>query len=172
MSTVRMSFARRSVYTGRGALVALVAGAGVALTPLPALAGSGPGPAAVAAAPALTTDHTAQVAVETALAQQGKPYGWGAAGPGSFDCSGLVNYSYQAAGVALPRTSRALSTMGTPVAKADLRPGDLVFFYSPVSHVGIYIGNGQMVHASTYGRPVIVTSVDMAGYVGARRLSV
>ena len=59
--------------------------------------------------------------------------------------------------------------MGTAVSRADLQPGDLVFFYSPVSHVGMYIGNGQMVHAPTAGSPVLVTSVDMAGYVGALR---
>jgi cell wall-associated NlpC family hydrolase len=59
--------------------------------------------------------------------------------------------------------------MGTAVSRAQLQAGDLVFFYSPVSHVGMYIGNGQMVHASTAGSPVLVTSVDMAGYVSARR---
>ena len=60
--------------------------------------------------------------------------------------------------------------MGTPVSRADLQPGDLVFFYSPVSHVGLYIGNGMMVHARTFGQPVAVTSVDMAGYHSARRI--
>jgi cell wall-associated NlpC family hydrolase len=60
--------------------------------------------------------------------------------------------------------------MGTAVSRGQLQPGDLVFFYSPVSHVGMYIGNGQMVHASTSGSPVLVTSVDMSGYAGARRL--
>ena len=61
--------------------------------------------------------------------------------------------------------------MGVAVSRADLQPGDLVFFYSPISHVGLYIGNGQMVHASVPGRPVAVTSVDKGGYVGARRVT-
>jgi cell wall-associated NlpC family hydrolase len=63
------------------------------------------------------------------------------------------------------------STLGAPVSRADLQPGDLVFFYSPVSHVAIYIGNGQIVQASTYGQPVAVTNLDyMPGYNSARRL--
>jgi cell wall-associated NlpC family hydrolase len=98
-------------------------------------------------------------------------YGVGASGPDSFDCSGLTMYAYAAAGITLPHSSRAQSTMGVPVSRSELEPGDLVFFYSPVSHVGIYIGNGQMVHASVTGRPVAVTSVDKAGYVGARRVT-
>src|SRR5215218_5684025 len=171
MTTARTSLAR-PFRTGRGALVALVAGAGVALTPLPALANTG-GPAAPAAvaAPAVAPNHAAQIAVDTALSQQGKPYAWGGAGPRSYDCSGLVQYAYKAAGRALPHSSRIQSTIGVPVAKANLRPGDLVFFYSPVSHVGIYIGHGQMVHASTYGQPVKVINIDhMPGYNTARRV--
>ena len=111
-----------------------------------------------------------QAVVDRAMAQLGDPYVWGAGGPDAFDCSGLTQYAYAAAGISLPHSSRSQSTMGTAVARADLQPGDLVFFYSPVSHVGMYIGNGQMVHASTFGQPVIVSSVDMKGYVGARRL--
>jgi cell wall-associated NlpC family hydrolase len=112
----------------------------------------------------------AQVAVNTALAQVGDPYVYGAGGPDAFDCSGLTQYAYSAAGVSLPHSSASQSRMGTPVSRDQLQPGDLVFFYSPVSHVGMYIGNGQMVHASTFGQPVIVSTVDMKGYVGARRL--
>jgi cell wall-associated NlpC family hydrolase len=97
---------------------------------------------------------------------------WAAAGPDSFDCSGLTQYAYAAAGIQLPHSSRMQSTMGTPVARSALQPGDLVFFYSPVSHVGLYIGNGQMVHASTYGQPVKVASIDsMSGYNSARRVA-
>jgi cell wall-associated NlpC family hydrolase len=113
--------------------------------------------------------EAAQVAVDTALGQIGDPYVWGAGGPSAFDCSGLTQYAYAAAGVSLPHSSRVQATMGTAVPRAQLQPGDLVFFYSPVSHVGMYIGNGQMVHAATFGSPVQVTSVDMKGYVGARR---
>jgi cell wall-associated NlpC family hydrolase len=155
----------------RAALVVLTA-AGVALSPLPALASTGVTPAAVVAAPASAPTRAAQIAVNTALAQQGKPYVWGAAGPNSYDCSGLLQYAYRAAGIALPHSSSMQSRMGTPVSKANLQPGDLVFFYSPVSHVGMYIGNGQMVHASTYGQPVKVTQLAyMPGFNSARRLA-
>jgi cell wall-associated NlpC family hydrolase len=123
---------------------------------------SGPTLAAVKPAPAPTA--AAGAAVQTALGQLGDRYVPGASGPKAFDCSGLTMYAYAAAGVTLPHSSRAQSTMGTRVARADLQPGDLVFFYSPVSHVGLYIGNGQMVHASVPGRPVAVTSVDKGGY--------
>ncbi|QXG77639.1 C40 family peptidase [Modestobacter sp. L9-4] len=129
------------------------------------------GPTVTAANPAPAPTAAAGVAVQTALAQVGDMYGVGASGPDSFDCSGLTSYAYAAAGVALPHSSRAQSQMGVPVARADLQPGDLVFFYSPVSHVGLYIGNGQMVHASVTGKPVAVTSVDKGGYVGARRVT-
>jgi cell wall-associated NlpC family hydrolase len=121
--------------------------------------------------PVVASSQAAQVAVDTALAQRGKPYVWAAAGPGSFDCSGLMQYAYKAAGVSLPHSSLAQSTMGKPVAKSALQPGDLVFFYTPVSHVGMYIGNGQFVQAPTAGDVVKVSSLDsMAGYVSARQL--
>ena len=170
MTTARTSFARRSF---RGIAVAAIAGAGIALSPLPASAAAGDGAGtAVAAAPAAASSSAAQVAVDTALAQVGDPYVYGATGPNSFDCSGLTSFSYKAAGISIPRTSKAQSTFGTPVAKANLQPGDLVFFYSPVSHVGMYIGNGQMVHASTAGKPVAVVNLDsMPSYVGARRVA-
>ena len=125
----------------------------------------------VTARPAPAPTAAAGVAVQTALAQVGDMYGVGAIGPDRFDCSGLTAYAYAAAGVSLPHSSRAQSTLGVPVSRSDLQPGDLVFFYSPVSHVGLYIGNGQMVHASVTGKPVAVTSVDKAGYVGARRVT-
>lgn len=172
MTTARTSLARRSF---RGIAVAAIAGAGITLSPLPASAAAGDvGTTATvaAAAPAPAPNGAAQAAVDTALAQVGDPYVYGATGPNSFDCSGLTSYSYRAAGITIPRTSKAQSTFGTPVAKADLKPGDLVFFYSPVSHVGMYIGNGQMVHASTAGKPVAVVSLDsMPSYAGARRVA-
>ncbi len=113
----------------------------------------------------------AATAVQTALAQLGDPYVWGSSGPDGFDCSGLTQYAYAAAGISLPHSSRAQSGMGTPVSRAELLPGDIVYFYSPVSHVGIYIGDGKMVHARTFGQPVAVTSVDQAGYRGAVRVA-
>jgi peptidoglycan DL-endopeptidase CwlO len=128
--------------------------------------------AAVMAAPVAASSQAAQIAVQTALAQVGKPYVWGASGPDAYDCSGLTMYSYAAAGVALPHSSSAQSGMGIPVSRDQLQPGDLVFFYSPVSHVGMYIGNGQMVHASTSGTPVQVVSLDsMPDYNSARRIA-
>jgi peptidoglycan DL-endopeptidase CwlO len=113
----------------------------------------------------------AGTAVATALAQVGDPYSWGASGPNAFDCSGLVQYAWAAAGVSLPHSSRMQSTMGSAVSRSALQPGDLLFFYSPVSHVGMYVGNGKMVHASTYGVPVKVASIDsMPSYSHARRI--
>jgi cell wall-associated NlpC family hydrolase len=120
-------------------------------------------------APVAAPSEAAQRAVDTALAQLGDPYVWAAGGPNAFDCSGLTQYAYAAAGVRLPHSSKAQSTMGTAVSRSGLQPGDLVFFRSPVSHVGMYIGEGKMVHAATFGKPVQITSVDMAGYAGARR---
>ena len=124
------------------------------------------------AGPVVASSQAAQIAVDTALAQRGKPYVWAADGPGSFDCSGLVMYAYRAAGIALPHSSLMQSQMGRSVSRSQLRPGDLVFFYSPVSHVGIYIGNGQMVHAPTTGDVVKISNIDVMGYfAGARRLT-
>jgi cell wall-associated NlpC family hydrolase len=115
--------------------------------------------------------QAAQVAVDTALAQVGDPYVWGASGPDAFDCSGLTQYAYSAAGVSLPHSSRSQSGMGQAVSRDQLQPGDLLFYYSPTSHVAMYIGNGQMVHASTSGKPVQVVSFNsMSGFTHARRI--
>jgi cell wall-associated NlpC family hydrolase len=114
----------------------------------------------------------AQAAVDTALAQVGDAYVWGAGGPNAFDCSGLTQYAYSAAGVSLPHSSRSQAQMGAPVAVGDLQPGDLLFYYSPTSHVAMYIGNGQMVHASTSGKPVMVVDFNsMSGFTHARRIA-
>lgn len=106
----------------------------------------------------------AAVAVQTALAQVGKPYQWGGSGPSSFDCSGLTGYAWRAAGVSLPHNSRMQYSATTRVSSSDLRPGDLLFFYSPISHVGIYIGDGRMVDAPYSGKSVRVRSVAGSGY--------
>jgi len=122
--------------------------------------------------PVVANSQAAQIAVDTALAQRGKPYIWAAAGPNSFDCSGLMAYAYAAAGIALPHSSSMQSTMGQSISRDELQPGDLIFFYSPVSHVGMYIGNGQMVHAPTSGDVVKIASIDAMGdYHSARRIS-
>jgi cell wall-associated NlpC family hydrolase len=113
--------------------------------------------------PVVANSQAAQIAVDTAMAQRGKPYLWAAGGPGSFDCSGLVQYAYAAAGIGLPHSSRMQAGMGRSVSRDQLQPGDLVAFYSPISHIGIYIGNGQMVHAPSSGDVVKVSSIDRMG---------
>src|SRR3954447_17829134 len=125
---------------------------------------------APASAPVVADGDAAQIAVDTAMAQRGKPYVWAAGGPNSFDCSGLTSYAFRAAGISLPHSSLMQSRMGQAVSRDELQPGDLVFFYSPVSHVGIYIGNGQMVHAPTSGDVVKVAPL-MSGFSGARRIA-
>jgi peptidoglycan DL-endopeptidase CwlO len=126
-------------------------------------------PAPAAPAPAVAGSGAAATAVSAAMAQLGKPYVWAAAGPGGFDCSGLVQYAYAAAGVALPHSSGAQASMGRAVTRDQLQPGDVIGFYSPVSHVGIYIGNGQMVHAPTSGDVVKVVNIDYMGQITAMR---
>lgn len=112
----------------------------------------------------------AQKAVQTALAKIGDPYVWAAAGPDQFDCSGLTSYAWAAAGVSLPHSSSQQYGYGTHISRSEVRAGDLVFFYSPISHVGIAINNTQMVHASTFGVPVKIADIDSSPFVGATRL--
>ncbi|MFP4234405.1 MAG: NlpC/P60 family protein [Nitriliruptoraceae bacterium] len=96
-----------------------------------------------------------RAALEVAMAQIGKPYRWAGAGPHSFDCSGLVYYSWRTAnGVTLPRSSRQMHQAVTPISRSELRPGDLVFYYSPVSHVAMYVGDGRVIDAPSYGGTV------------------
>ena len=113
-------------------------------------------------------------AVGVAMSELGKPYVWAAAGPDSFDCSGLVVYSFAAVGKSLPHSTYALYSMGAPVSRDQLEPGDLVFF-DGLGHVGIYIGGGQFVHAPHTGDVVKVSNLDegwyASSYVGARRIS-
>jgi cell wall-associated NlpC family hydrolase len=123
-----------------------------------------------ASGPVVANSDAAQIAIDAAMAQRGKPYVWAAGGPNSYDCSGLTSYAFRAAGINLPHSSLSQSRMGQAVSRDQLQPGDLVFFYSPVSHVGIYIGNGQMVHAPTSGDVVKVAPL-MSGFSGARRIA-
>ena len=113
----------------------------------------------------------AKIAVNFAYAQIGKPYQWAADGPGSYDCSGLTMAAWRAAGVSLPHSSGMQYGYGTHVSESGLQPGDLVFFYSPISHVGIYIGGGKMIHAPRPGDVVKITSISGSymPYVGATR---
>ncbi|MGH3451554.1 MAG: C40 family peptidase, partial [Haloechinothrix sp.] len=115
--------------------------------------------------------EAAQTAVDAAMSKRGSPYVYGAEGPDSFDCSGLTSWAYNQAGVSIPRSSSAQSTHGTAIPRSQLAPGDLVFFYQPVSHVGVYIGNGQMVHAPQSGDVVKVAGVMWDDFSGARRVA-
>jgi len=108
-------------------------------------------------------------AVQAAMSRLGAPYVWGAAGPTTFDCSGLVVWAFAQVGVSLPHYSYAQMAMGSPVASSDLQPGDLVFFYGG-GHVGIYIGGGQFIHAPHTGTVVQVTSLGGYGLTAARRI--
>jgi peptidoglycan DL-endopeptidase CwlO len=108
--------------------------------------------------------------VQAALTQVGTPYSWGGAAPGGFDCSGLVMWAFQQAGISLPHSSQALAHGGEPVALSDLQPGDVLTFYSDASHAGLYIGDGMMIHSSTYGVPVRVVPMTSSGPIyDARR---
>jgi cell wall-associated NlpC family hydrolase len=108
-------------------------------------------------------------AVAFAYRALGLPYVWGATGPGAYDCSGLTQAAWKAAGVSLPRTTYSQINAGTRVPESELRPGDLVFFYSGISHVGIYIGRGQMIHAPHPGAPVRIAPVSEMPFAGATR---
>jgi peptidoglycan DL-endopeptidase CwlO len=107
--------------------------------------------------------------IQAALSRIGSPYSWGGSGPSAFDCSGLVMWSFQQAGISLPHSSQALADGGAPVSLDQMQPGDVVNYYSDASHSAIYIGNGMMVHASTYGTPVRVAPVDNAPIYNVRR---
>lgn len=113
----------------------------------------------------------ANSAVGAALSKVGAPYGWGAAGPDVFDCSGLVYWAYQQQGITIPRTSQAQMAGGTPVSMDQLQPGDVIGYYPGATHVGIYVGNGMLAHASDYGIPLQVVPVDSMPVYGARRYS-
>jgi cell wall-associated NlpC family hydrolase len=112
----------------------------------------------------------AQIAVQEAYRQLGKPYRWGAEGPDSFDCSGLSKWAWAKAGVYLPHYSRAQYNEGRHVSQSELQPGDLVFFGNPIHHLGIYVGGGNMIHAPQTGDVVKVSSAFRSDYAGAVRL--
>jgi peptidoglycan DL-endopeptidase CwlO len=109
-------------------------------------------------------------ALEAALTRRGDPYVWGAAGPGSFDCSGLVVWAFAQVGITLPHYTGDLWNSGVHVPRSDLEPGDLVFFYPDISHVGIYLGDGLMIDAPDFGLTVRVEPVFWAYFVGAVRI--
>jgi len=117
-----------------------------------------------------TANTVGAQALEAALSKRGDPYVWGAAGPGAFDCSGLVVWAFEQVGITLPHYTGDLWNSGVHVPRSDLEPGDLVFFYPDISHVGIYIGDGLMVDAPDFGLTVRVEPVFWAYFVGAVRI--
>ncbi|GAA2443676.1 NlpC/P60 family protein [Streptomyces macrosporus] len=108
-----------------------------------------------------SASNRAAAALSAAQTKIGSPYVWGATGPNSFDCSGLTSWAYAQAGVSLPRTSQAQANAGTRISsQSQLAPGDLVIFYSDLHHVGLYAGNGQILHAPKPGANVRYESIN------------
>ncbi|MFF8288279.1 NlpC/P60 family protein [Streptomyces sp. NPDC016309] len=146
----RLTAAQRAAYDGRSGA---------------APDGPAPAPGSVRAA-----NPRAARAVAFAYGSLGKPYVWGATGPSAFDCSGLTQAAWRSAGVSLPRTTYSQIDAGRRVSRSELAPGDLVFFYSGVSHVGLYIGDGRMIHAPRPGAPVRIAPIDEMPWAGATRV--
>lgn len=120
--------------------------------------------------PSSSASGKAAIAVKAAEAELGKPYSWGAAGPDSFDCSGLMLWAWAKAGVSLPHSSADQYNVGTHVSEDQLQPGDLVFYYSPIHHVAMYVGHGMVIQAPDFGVPVGYAPVNSMPYTGATRV--
>jgi peptidoglycan DL-endopeptidase CwlO len=119
--------------------------------------------------PPLPSGGGAAAAVRYAYAQVGKPYRYGASGPGSFDCSGLTMMAWRQGGIALPHSAAGQYGIGRHVSRSELRPGDLIFRYSPISHVAMYVGNGLQIAATHTGSTVKVQSAFSGPIVGYSR---
>lgn len=119
--------------------------------------------------PVAASGRAAQ-ALAFARAQVGKSYVYGATGPNAYDCSGLTGAAYRSAGISLPRTARAQFGVGQRVSLGQLQPGDLVFYYSGISHVGMYVGNGMIVHAANPRSGITYASVTSMPFMGGRRV--
>jgi cell wall-associated NlpC family hydrolase len=165
----------RRAATGKAAATSIVSRTAAAA---PASPSSLPIPrSALGQGTTLAAPQAVSVAIRYALAQVGKPYVWGATGPDSYDCSGLVQRSYAMAGIALPRTSREQARVGKAVELPDLLPGDLLFWaYDPadlstVHHVALYLGDGKIVQSPQPGEFVEVTTMWLSGYAGAVRVA-
>jgi cell wall-associated NlpC family hydrolase len=179
----RLAERKRAVEDKLAQAQALLAGLSPADRAAVAASGTGPAPSPGSAAsrttvrPPLTggpgspSAPSARAAEAVAFAYRtiGLPYIWGATGPNAYDCSGLTQAAWKAAGVSLPRTTYTQINTGTRVAESQLRPGDLVFFYSGISHVGLYIGDGQMIHAPHPGAPVRIAPISEMPFAGATR---
>ncbi|MEU3187077.1 NlpC/P60 family protein [Streptomyces sp. NPDC006923] len=145
----RLTARQRAQYAGQGAL-------------------TGPG-TPTTGGPVQASGSRAAAAVAFAYGAIGKPYAWGATGPGSFDCSGLTQAAWRSAGVSLPRTTYTQINSGRRIGRSELAPGDLVFFFSGISHVGLYVGGGQMIHAPRPGAAVRMAPIDQMPFAGASR---
>lgn len=133
---------------------------------------SGPGVSGVSGVSGASThapNSRAAQAVSFAYGALGKPYVWGATGPSAFDCSGLTQAAWRSSGVSLPRTTYTQINSGPRIDRSQLAPGDLVFFHSGISHVGLYIGDGKMIHAPHPGAPVRIAPIDQMPFAGATR---
>ena len=116
-----------------------------------------------------TANTIGEQALQAALTREGDPYVWGAAGPSTFDCSGLVMWAYQQVGISLPHYTGAQWNMGEHISRSQLEPGDLVFFFSDISHVGLYVGDGMMLDAPSTGQVVQIQPM-LSEFVGAVRI--
>lgn len=125
---------------------------------------------AIGCTPEQVEDYLRASTVKTALEKQGSSYKWGASGPNQFDCSGLVVYSFKAAGKSLPRTSQAMRASTKWIDKSEVIPGDLVFIGRPVHHVGIYLGENLMVHSPRRGDVVKISPINSRRQVSYGRV--
>ncbi|XRQ06515.1 C40 family peptidase [Actinomadura welshii] len=127
-------------------------------------------PTQLAKLPVVGNGKAAQ-ALRAAMGKVGRPYVWGAAGPSSFDCSGLVMWAYKQVGINLPHYTGSQWNAGTHISRSQLQPGDLVFFYSDLHHVGLYVGAGKMLHAPRTGDVVKIAPMAGRPYAGAVRVA-
>ncbi|WP_231857552.1 C40 family peptidase [Tsukamurella pulmonis] len=164
--STRTTTGRSTRGTMRAALGAAVAAIGIVSVPVAAHAAPAPRPAQAPAVQAAQAGPDRSSVVQAALSRVGMPYSYGASGPAAFDCSGLVTWAMNQAGVSVPRSSYSLMSAGTPVSQAQLRPGDVVITNGG-GHAALYVGNGQVVEAVTSGVPVRVAGI--RGFVTARR---
>ncbi|WP_327268526.1 C40 family peptidase [Streptomyces sp. NBC_01218] len=165
-----LTAAERARYEAAQRADEAVPATGASATGSPSATASGASATPSAGAPSAPNGRAAQ-AVAFAYGALGKPYVWGATGPSAFDCSGLTQAAWRAAGVSLPRTTYTQINAGQRVSRARLAPGDLVFFYSGISHVGLYVGDGKMIHAPRPGAPVRVAPIDEMPFAGATRVA-
>ncbi|MFF7383451.1 NlpC/P60 family protein [Streptomyces griseoluteus] len=168
----RLTPPERAKATGSAPAVPVHAGTGGRSAPTPVRYGKAmPGRPSAPTARVPAPTSRASAAVAYAYRKIGSPYVWGATGPNAFDCSGLIQAAYRSAGISLPRTTYAQINAGRRVSRSQLQPGDLVFFYSGISHVGIYVGNGRMIHAPNPSAPVRVAPIDQMPFAGATRVA-